>query len=306
MRRSIVFAAAVLMLTGAPAAFGAQVYPASEEALDTEIMNMPWESEPGAYAFERSDSNFVLPDGYSMLRGDAAERMMFLNQGIEYPNTEAYLYNDHLGTEIDFSFHDSGYVTLDDWDDVDADVLLQGIIDATEEENAKRRENGLAEIHVKGWLQPPTLDRANNSVYWSTDVFDEGSQTRIVNSVVLKLGRRGYEMGVWVGTAQQYETSEELTLVALNNHDFNAGARFADFVEGDKLAGFGIASLVAVTAGANSNTFKAGIAGLFAAAMAFGKKFIIVPLLLAFGAIGAFVKSRFKRADSADSPATDG
>jgi uncharacterized membrane-anchored protein len=305
MRRSIVYAALAVFLTGATAAMAAQEYPATQEALDAEVMNLPWEDEPGSYAFEDSNSTFTLPEGYSMLRGDAARRMMFLNQGIELPNTEAYLYNNDLGTEIDFSFNESGFVSLDDWEDIDPDGLLQSIIDTAETENAERRKNGVSEIYIKAWIQPPTLDRDSKSIHWALDVMDEGSQMRIVNAVALKLGRRGYEMAVWVGTLEQYQDSNELRVAALDNHDFQPGSRFADYTTGDKLAGFGIASLVAVTAGANSNTAKAGAAGLIAAAVAFGKKFIIVPILLAFGAVGAFfrsrlgfLKARFKRGDA--------
>src|SRR6266446_5681931 len=49
-----------------------------------------------------------------------------------------------------------GYVAVDDWADVDPVKMLDAIRENTEEANAERRQQGVGEMHVVGWLQRPT------------------------------------------------------------------------------------------------------------------------------------------------------
>ncbi|NIQ02311.1 MAG: DUF2167 domain-containing protein [Nitrospinaceae bacterium] len=83
----------------------------------------------------------------------------------------------------------------------------------------------------------------------------------------------------------------DLMAALINQQKFNEGYRYADYTVGDKLAAFGIASLVAVTAGGNQQT-KAGLAALLGSLAALGKK-LLVPIIIALGAIGAFFKKLF-------------
>ncbi len=68
--------------------------------------------------------------------------------------------------------------------------------------------------------------------------------------------------------------------------------QYADFGAGDKVAAFGIASLVATTAGGKSTITKT-TAAAGATALVLLKKFLFIPILLAFVAITKFFRGLF-------------
>ena len=91
----------------------------------------------------------------------------------------------------------------------------------------------------------------------------------------------------------------DLMATLVNQQNFDQGHRYADYSVGDTMAAFGIASLVAVTAGGNKQ--KAGLAALFAGLVAVGKK-LLIPLLIGLAAIGAFFKKLFGGKDPKPQP----
>ena len=99
----------------------------------------------------------------------------------------------------------------------------------------------------------------------------------------MKLGRKGFSKLIWVGEAEQFNSSENLLREALNNHKFEKGFRYADYSSGDKIAAFGLASLVAVTAGSKGG--KGVVAGILAMVLIFAKKLwflIFLPFVFAW------------------------
>ena len=92
------------------------------------------------------------------------------------------------------------------------------------------------------------------------DVID-GEETT-VNAVSIKLGRKGYEKITWVSSYDNYLKSMDAMAFLVDQYKFNEGHRYADYSVGDQMAAFGVASLVAVTAGGNPQ--KVGLAALYA------------------------------------------
>ena len=284
---SIVTAAAAFLAAVSVSHAEQMSYPDTQEAAEAEILNMPWEFESGSYVLAKSNSSLQMPEDLRLLRGEAAERLMFLIEGTEFPETEAVVVDFETLAEVVFEYLDVGYVTLDDWEELDPDEFLEQIIETTEEDNIERRELGLLELHVKGWLVEPTLDRPNNSVSWAIESVVSGEP--VVNAISLKLGRKGYERLTWVGTFSQYFGSDDLMEAMLDGYTYDPGYRYADYSIGDNLAGFGIAALVAVTAGATSKAGK----GIFAVILAFLTKFIWIPIIVAAGAVWAGARRLF-------------
>lgn len=284
---SIVTAAAAFLAAVSVSHAEQMSYPDTEEAVEAEILNMPWEFESGSYVLAKSNSSLQMPEGLWLLRGEAAERFMFLSQGTEFPEMEAVVVDFETLAGVYFDYFDEGYVTLDDWEELDPDELLEEIIDATEEANIEAREYGFADLHVKGWLVEPTLDRPNNSAYWALEAVQSGEV--VVNAISLKLGRKGYEILTWVGSASQYFGSDDLMETMLDGYTYDPGYRYADYSIGDNLAGIGIAALVAVTAGATSKAGK----GIFAVILAFLTKFIWIPIIVAATAVWAGARRLF-------------
>ncbi len=260
-------------------------YPESEEALDAEFAKLQWVEQAGTHGLPRSGSAVTFPAGRSLMVGADAERLLFLMNGREFPQTEAVLYDDESGVFVTFEFFDDGYVKDEDWTDVDAAAFLESIREGTEAANAERETYGIPVMHVRGWLSEPAYDAAANTVIWAIE-FEDGDDIT-VNATALKLGRYGYEQLTWVGSGEQYVELGGLLQTALSDHAFKDGHRYADYQDGDKVATYGLAALVAAAVGAKLG--KGLIATIIAFAAVLLKKGWIL-IVVAFVALAAAVK----------------
>lgn len=283
---------AIVFCTSIVAAQAAPDQPKADPS-QSQINTLQWDDIPGPYELEGSKATYSLSHGNLILRTPDVHRYIYLTQGYEIPGTEAVVAIPATDSEIHFVHYDSGYVSISDWEDVDADALFAEMVANNTELNVERRKTGIPELHMVRWLQEPTLDEERSLVFWSVELTHDGGRT--VNSTALNLGRSGYEEIVWVGSYDRYAESDDLLEAALQGYQYDRGFRYADFSDGDKLAGFGIASLVAVAAGANSKAGKTGLAALLAVVIAFAKKFIIVPIAIAATAVWGFIKMLFRR-----------
>lgn len=270
--------AAALLLAAPGARAGQGAYPQTEEALQAEYDSLNWVRDPGSYRLEPSNSTLTLDVGQSLLLGDDAQRVMFLMNGVEFPGAEAVLFEGVPSVLVTFEFIDDGYVSDGDWTDVDADALLEEMRKGYEAENAERREKGIEPLILRGWLEKPRYDADSGIVYWVLS-YDEGD-TVTLNGTALRLSRYGYEQITWVGKEDQYGPMGGILKAALDNHVFDDGHRYADYVEGDKLAGYSIAGLVAAVTGVRSGK------GLIAVIVAFGLAFLEKGWILAVVVLG--------------------
>ena len=132
---------------------------------------------------------FIVPKDGKIALGSEAEHADMLLNGTHNSNVEglAFLPNRTLY----LSYADEGFVTADDWKNVNADEMLKSISDGTEQSNEERLKNGVSAMHVDGWIQKPTFDAERKSVRWIMNAHDANG--KIVNAVALQLGRHGYE-----------------------------------------------------------------------------------------------------------------
>ena len=261
---------------------------ATQRAINEEIISLPWKYELKKYPLGQSNSTFKLAKGYSLLMGGAARHYdQILQRSEEDPNTEALVFNHNTEVQLILSYYPEGYVSLESWEDLDADILMQEISDSAKKINAERAKNNIPSLKIGGWLQKPRLNPDNHSVSWVFDVVD-GDETT-VNAVTIKLGRTGYEKITWVSSYDNYLKSMDDMVFLVDQHKFDEGHRYVDYSVGDQMAAFGIAGLVAVTAGGNPQ--KVGLAALYAGLMHLGKK-SMVPALIALGTFGAFFRRR--------------
>ncbi|HEV2547815.1 MAG TPA: DUF2167 domain-containing protein [Stellaceae bacterium] len=281
--RSVAGAVAVLCLAVITPA-QAQMTP---EQRREEVGKIPWVRNGSHKLGESSSTISIPPDHVAAFAADAVRfESLVGNGGLAAKHVEAVVVNRRNEQVIFQSFNDEGYVTLDDWKDVDAAAMLATIKENTEKGNAERARNGFAQVRVKDWLQQPTLDRDSNTVRWAI-VADDGS-TPIVNAVALRLGRRGFEKLTWVGDAGAYAAvGGELDLM-LRSHAFDPGSRYADYVTGDKVAAYGVGALVATMVGA-----KLAKVGLFAGLLVLLKKFGVFAVVALGGVLAKFRRALF-------------
>ena len=242
----------------------------------------------GTHELIKSNSTISLPaDCYLLLTQEDANKWRTATTGDDDdPSLEASVHALDFDNEILFRYFDEGYVSLDDWDDMDPNELIQDIIKNTEENNIERLKKNQLEIHVIGWLQEPYLDRKTNTVYWAIEI-DQGTEEHTVNSVAFVFGRTGYEQLILVTGKESYDSSGGHLQMMLHSHSFNAGNRYTDHEKGDKIAGFGVATLVAATLG--SKLMK--LAGLGLILKKFGS-FLLVAVAGGFYKIKDFFRRK--------------
>ena len=283
------FAIGAILVTASSALAYDKTIPESDAEWDAAISELDWKFDEALYQLADSKISLGLPDGQMLVLGDDAMRFEYLMSSVEATNTTASLVDMTNETRAVFQYFGSGYVTLDDWSDVDSTELLQAITRNTKEANKTRLKNGYPEMAVTGWLIEPYLDRGNDAVKWALVGVEGGNE--FVNIVTLKLGRNGFEKITWVGSPSQYSNQKDFIAKLPALSTFNPEFQYADYRIGDEMAAFGIAGLVAATAGANSKAVKAGGAVVLATALALLKKFIFIPFIAAL----AFFRHLFKR-----------
>lgn len=192
-----------------------------------------------------------------------------------------------------YEWRDEGYVNDSDWSEVDGDDLLAQYKETTAASNEERAKNGFAPMEVVGWLQPPAYDSASRTVTYAMELKDKDSHW--ANAVALRLGRTGYTEFTWAGSIESLQSNgnhPELLRIALDTHEFDEGYRYTDFQEGDKVAAYGIAGLVATALGLK---FSKGLIAALIAFLVAGKKIIIPVALVVVVAIAKFGKKLFNR-----------
>jgi uncharacterized membrane-anchored protein len=237
----------------------------------------------GTYKLPRSGASLTLPKGYRMVLGeDSLKEAELLDSTQASDEVEAAIYDPSFDARLILDYVNCGYASIDDWADVDSVAFLKSMQEDTETANIKRKELGFDLLHVVGWLQEPTLDKRTNTVYWAIELLRSENGDKeypIVNSVALRLGRYGYERILWATEKANYVSQGGQLDVILKAHSFDPGTRYEDHSVGDKIADYGVASLVAATIGAKAlkvggiAIFFKKFAGLVvvACAMAWGK-----------------------------------
>jgi len=158
-----------------------------------------------------------------------------------------------------FEFQDTGYVKDDDRDKLDADNLLKTIKDNTEGANKERLRRGWLPYHIRGWYKPPFYDTQTKNLTWAMQGYstDQGKEETSVNYSVRILGRRGTMSVDLVLDPTLVDTVVPKFDKLLTGFSYLRGSAYADFRAGDKVAEYGLATLVA--GGATAIAAKTGL-----------------------------------------------
>jgi uncharacterized membrane-anchored protein len=184
----------------------------------------------------------------------------------------------------------SGYIKDDDARDWKADELLASIKEGTAEANKERRQRGIPEMEVVGWVERPAYDAATHRLVWSLSSRDKGapaSEEQGVNYNTYMLGREGYISMNLVTGMNAVEGLKPTARELLASLDFTKGKSYAEFnASTDRVAEYGLAALVGGIAAK-----KLGFFALLAAFFAKSIKLVI----LAVAGIGAMAVKFFRR-----------
>jgi len=184
-----------------------------------------------------------------------------------------------------FSFDSIGYVKDDE--KIDADALLKEIKDGDEASNEERKKLGLTPLHTEGWYIPPHYDAQTKRLEWGLKLNSDG-QT-VLNYTIRLLGRTGVMNATLVSSPETLDEDVKAFKAALPGFEFNSGERYAEYQEGDRVAEYGLAALIA--GGAAAVATKKGFWGVIAGFLAAAWKVIAA---VAVGAV-AWLRSLFAK-----------
>jgi uncharacterized membrane-anchored protein len=234
----------LLLLVGLAAPAVADPADLTVADVDAKFAQLHWQTA-GSRRLAESHAALAVPPGYLMVVGDDAVKVETMLGNIALPHLEAAIHN--RANHFVIQHFDDGYVTLDDWGDIDAKVLLAAISEATEKANEQRRRQGAAEIHLGRWIREPALDRPSATVHWAYGA-TEGTNP-IVNVVALRLSRGGFDKITLATDQTNYGLAAGNLDAILGGMSFDPGYRYADHIATDKVAEYGVAALVAAVAG---------------------------------------------------------
>ena len=185
-----------------------------------------------------------------------------------------------------FSFSPLGYVKDDE--KIDPDALLQQLKDSDAGANEERKRLGIPPLKTEGWYIPPHYDAESKRLEWGLKLSSEGQI--VLNYTIRLLGRTGVMNATLVSSPETLDTDVRAFKAALPGFEFNSGERYTEFKQGDRVAEFGLAALIAggAAAVATKKGLWAVMAGFFAAAW----KFIAVAVVGLFAWLRSFFKSK--------------
>ncbi|MFZ5724100.1 MAG: DUF2167 domain-containing protein [Pseudomonadota bacterium] len=195
--------------------------------------------------------------------------------------------DDPEGWVVIVTYDDSGHVTDADAGEIDYDDLLASMQEDTRAGNEYRRENGYSAVDLIGWAEPPRYDADEKKFYWAKELKFEGSEHNTLNYNVRVLGREGVLELNAVANMEQLPRIAAGMPAVIAMASFVDGQRYADYNEAtDRLAGYGLAALVAGGVAAKTGLWAKLVALLIA-----GKK-LLIPLAIG---IALFIPGLYRR-----------
>lgn len=205
----------------------------------------------GVIAVPEANATLRLTEGFRYLGKADARRVLedWWNNpaddtvlGMLVPTADG-LDTDHAWVVV-LTWSGEGYVPDEDAADYDYDDLLALMQDETRDNNAYLAEAGYPTVELVGWAQAPRYDAVNKRLHWAKHLQFEGSEGGTLNYDIRVLGRRGFLSMNAVAAIDDLERVNAGMAEVLGMASFDAGHRYADYVEGDHTAAYGLAALI--------------------------------------------------------------
>jgi uncharacterized membrane-anchored protein len=254
----------------------------SGDALWQQIKGLGWKTAPQIGRIG-AEASIALSPNVGFLGSADTSRFLELNGNPPSPDHYVLAPMDMSWFSV-FNFDPSGYVRDDE--KIDPDELLNTLKEMNKSGAEERRRLGLPALVLEGWYVVPHYDTLTRRLEWGTRLRSEDNEI-IVNYSTRLLGRRGVMRATLVSSPASLDSDVRSFKEELKGFDFNTGAHYTEFRQGDKVAEYGLAALV--VGGAAAAVAKSGAGkGLI--------KFIGYGLLAGLAGIGGLFKRIFQRA----------
>lgn len=179
------------------------------------------------------------------------------------------------------TYEEEGHISDADADKIDYAEMLRTMKERTAKSNEERRKQGVSEVELVGWAEPPHYDAASHKLYWAKELAFKGGEEHTLNYDIRVLGRKGVLVLTAVSGMSQFDSVKHDMRDVVAFTDFKPGNTYAEFdPKVDKVAAYGLAALIAGGIAAKTGL----IAKLLALAIA-GKKALVLVVIGAAAAL---------------------
>ncbi|AYN29190.1 DUF2167 domain-containing protein [Buttiauxella sp. 3AFRM03] len=194
---------------------------------------------------------------------------------------------DDKGWGAELFFESDSYISDEDANSIDYDLILKDMKKSNIEENKVRERHGYEALHLIGWAEPPHYDPSSHTIYWALRLHSKDSG-EFINYYIRNLGRYGVFNINIIASAEQLPTIKKEASNLLKIVSFAEGHRYQDRRFWDTTSTYTLGALVA--GGAAVAAKKVGMLGLV---ILFVKKFFVV-IIAAFAVLAKFLFGRKK------------
>lgn len=230
-----------------------------------------------------------IPAHYAFIPQPEASRVMKSIGNGDCPEMVGFIISDNDKEDwmVTIDYTKAGYIKDDDAKAWNAEELLTSLKEGTKENNKERKEKGLRELTVTGWVEKPQYDANHHYLVWSIALEERGQKDKTINYNTYALGREGYLTLTLVTDLKNIASEKAIAQNLLAATEFVPGKRYEEFNSlTDHVAEYGLAALITGVAAKKM--------GLLAMAAAFGAKFIKL-IVVGIGALGVMVMKFFRR-----------
>lgn len=213
-----------------------------------------------------------VPIGSDLAELDLPQEWVFLGQSdtqrllelMENPLSGSELATVSPATDEDwfvvFEYNEVGYVEDDEGADLDADAILESLIEGNKAANQERARRGWGTVEIRGWREPPHYDSLTHNLTWATLARSDGAE--IINRNIRLLGRKGVMTVTLVCDPAQLMAASGSLDALLEGFRYLPGNRYDEYVAGvDPVARYGLTALIA--GGAAAAAVKSGLLARF-------------------------------------------
>ena len=243
---------AALVLLACAAALMAQETPSEAEKV---AQSIKWQKGPGNASLG-DIADIRVPVGYMFAGSSDTIKLMDVMGNVPSKEELGLLAPETFDWFIIYEFADVGYVKDDEKNSLDSAALLKSIQKGTEQANKIRKKRGLPAMTNLRWVTEPHYDEATHNLEW-TIRGDDDAGGEFVNHNTRLLGRKGIMVVTVVADPENISGVLPEFRKSLADFTFKTGNTYAEFRQGDKLAGYGLTALVA--GGAAAVAVKTGL-----------------------------------------------
>lgn len=213
--------------------------PAEEQSILTglKVIEGPTKVKLGA------EGQLEVPAGHVFLGPKDAQTLLKRMENLPAGDELGLIAPDDFEWFAVFSYDPSGHVE-DSGDNakIDATGILKSYKDSMVESNKQKKERGWDTSTVVGWAVEPHYNKATNNLEWAMRFKADADGHEYDNYNLRILGREGIMEVIVAGDSD--EESLKAVRPVLAGYSFVDGRTHAEYRQGDKLAGYGLAAVI--------------------------------------------------------------